>query len=96
MARSKQQNYTKSKAKAPRAALTPTSPDRLVLKDYLALNLVFGAFCFVQLMIVRLLLRDFAGLYFFFGFIICAFMVASVFDYMAEKMSVGLPAEENL
>lgn len=93
MARNKERTH--SKANSLRKTEVLTSSDKLELKDYVFLNLIFYAFCIVQLIIVRLLLRDFAGLYFFFGFIMCAFLVASVFDFVAEKLDVGVHAEDN-
>lgn len=62
----------------------------LTVRDYVVMNLVFDAFCVVQLIIVSLLLRDFAGLYFFFGFLMCAFLIASIFDYFSERLNMGV------
>lgn len=64
--------------------------------DYLVMNGVFIAFCVVQLIVVRLLLRDFAGLYFFFGFLICAFAIASLFDYFSSKLKMGESAGDSI
>jgi hypothetical protein len=94
MARGKK--ATSQKAILPRAREAVRSTGALSVKDYVTLNLIFGAFCIIQLVIVRILLRDFAGLYFFFGFIMCAFSVASVFDYLACKTGAGVPAEEHV
>ncbi len=94
MARRKQHFTTRSKRS--QNADAAASSNRLGFNDYLMLNLVFFAFCIIQLIIVRLLLPDFAGLYFFFGFLMCAFSVASVFDFLCEKLDVGAPAEEKV
>lgn len=67
----------------------------LTIRDYLVMNLIFDAFCVVQLIIVSLLLRDFAGLYFFFGFLMCAFLIVSVFDYFSEKLDMGVSAGDS-
>lgn len=93
MARNKE--HTVSRSKRSRKADVSTSSNRLELKDYVMLNVIFGVFCIVQLIIVRVLLQDFAGLYFFFGFIMCAFFVASIFDFLAEKIDVGVHTEDN-
>lgn len=93
MARSKQPRHLKS-GRSESAALI-TSPGSLQIKDYVFLNLIFAVFCIVQLLILRVLISDFAGLYFFFGFIMCAFFITSVFDCMAEKMDIGAHIEEN-
>src|SRR5690606_22696936 len=79
-------------AKARTSRKTADSSGRLELRDYVNMNLIFAGFCIVQLVIVRMLLRDFAGLYFFFGFLICAFLIASIFDYFSEKLHMGVSA----
>ncbi len=94
MARSKQ--YKSSRPERMRHVSDDLSAGPLGISDYLKLNLTFDVFCIVQLIIVRILLRDFAGLYFFFGFIMCAFLIASVFDYLSGKLDIGNHVEENV
>jgi hypothetical protein len=66
----------------------------LDLKDYVLLNALFDGFCVVQLIVVRLLLPDMLGLYFFFGFIMMAFLMVSAFDYMTGRFSAGVAAPD--
>lgn len=56
------------------------------LSDYIVINAFFAAFCIAQLVIIRLILRDFAGLYFFFGFLMISFIIVSAFDYLSQKL----------
>ena len=57
------------------------------LQQYLLINLCFWLFCVIELLFLRLLLRDFAGLYFFFGFLAVAFSIVTIFDFVASRMA---------
>lgn len=70
-------------------AVTDTRVDRLFsVREYLLLNVIFDAFCVLQLVLVRLFLRETRGLYFFFGLIMIGFLLVSIFDYFYDRMSV--------
>ena len=80
-----QYKYPTTKTAGP-AASRPALSAPVDLVDYALLNGIFIAFCMVQLVIVRMLLPDMLGLYFFFGFLIVAFALVSVFDYLAGRI----------
>lgn len=62
-----------------------SSPTQLRPRDYVLLNVLFDAFCLVQLVLARLILRETRGLYFFFAVLILGFLLVSVFDYLYER-----------
>ncbi len=89
MARSKPKRKQVSGAGAAGAITASASNSKLSFRGYFVLNAIFSSFCILQLILVRLLLRDFAGLYFFFIFLMVSFLVVSLFDYFAEKTGLG-------
>jgi len=64
-------------------------------QDYGMINLVFAGFCLVQWFIVRMILKDHAGINFFFGFVVVAFVGVSVFDYLARRLNLGEVVDES-
>ena len=63
-------------------------PDRLfTIKEYLLLNIVFDAFCVLQLGLVSLFLRETRGVFFFFCLLMAGFFVVSVFDYLYDRVA---------
>ncbi len=59
--------------------------ERMALRDYVLMNVYFDVFCLVQLILVRLFLRETRGMYFFFGMLMIGFLLVSIFDYLYEK-----------
>lgn len=49
------------------------------------MNLLFDAFCILQLVIVKVVIRETRGLYFFFGLLMLGFLVVSIFDYVYDR-----------
>ncbi|MCD6385230.1 hypothetical protein J7M23_05575 [Candidatus Sumerlaeota bacterium] len=71
-----------------------SSEKPLSLKNYVILNLIFWAYCAVQLLVLKWLLRDVAGLYFFFAVLAVAFTVVSIYDYLYERLAKE-PADDS-
>jgi hypothetical protein len=71
----------------PRKESAPTEADelRISLRDYILLNLFFDVFCVVQLVLVRLFIRETRGMYFFFILLMLGFLIVSVFDFFYER-----------
>ena len=95
-----------SKAAAPEAAgPTPqaAAPTDFVLEDrpapafrvkhYLAWIGLVIAFCVVQLLVVRFVLGETQGVYFFFSLLVTGFVLVSVFDYLYDR-HIDRPARE--
>ena len=61
------------------------NPELFSIKQYLVMNLVFDAFCILQLIIVKIVIRETRGLYFFFGLLMLGFLVVSIFDYVYDR-----------
>lgn len=74
------------------AVQTQGAPDRLFsIGEYVLLNAVFDAFCLLQLLLVRVFLKETRGLYFFFALLMIGFLLVSVFDYLYDRFG---PADE--
>jgi len=71
--------------KEPSASNIPVLEASLSFREYLLLNLIFDAFCIVQLVLARLFIRETRGLYFFFAMLIIGFFLVSMFDYLYER-----------
>lgn len=54
-------------------------------KEYLLLNALFDAFCLFQLLVVRMVLHETRGLYYFFGLLMVGFGLVSVFDFVCDR-----------
>ncbi len=65
------------------------------LKTYILLNLIFWAYCAIQLLVLKWLLRDVAGLYFFFAVLASAFTVVSIYDFLYDRIAAKIPHSEN-
>lgn len=52
---------------------------------YLVANLVFMAFCALQLVLVKAVIGETQGLYFFFAVLVIGFLLVSVFDYSYDR-----------
>lgn len=64
------------------------SSDRPIsLMTYVILNLIFWAYCAVQLLVLKWLLREIAGLYFFFAILAAAFTIVSIYDYLYDRLA---------
>jgi len=99
MARKKQSRAADqtSRADAPQATPAPrpsprkesasreAAESRIALRDYILLNLFFDVFCVVQLVLVRLFIRETRGMYFFFVMLMLGFLIVSVFDFFYER-----------
>ncbi|MCX7765646.1 MAG: hypothetical protein N2246_02940 [Candidatus Sumerlaeia bacterium] len=57
------------------------------LMTYILLNLIFWAYCAIQLLVLKWLLRDVAGLYFFFAVLAGAFTIVSIYDFLYDRLS---------
>lgn len=64
----------------------------LRLKDYVLLNIGFSGFCLFQLVLIRIIMTDLTGTYFFFIFIMCAFLLVSIFDYVSTRLASPVDA----
>lgn len=61
------------------------------LKGYVILNLIFWAYCIVQMAALRWLFKDSIGLYFFFTVLGAGFTIVSVFDYIYDRIAARIP-----
>ncbi len=68
----------------PSAAARPVT---FSVAQYALLNGVFIAFCALLLLLVRVVLRETQGLYFFFGLMVAGFFLVSVFDYAYDRLA---------
>lgn len=57
------------------------------VKDYLIVNAIFMFFCALQLLFIKIFVKDLAGVLFFFAVLIVGFMIVSVFDYVCDRSS---------
>jgi hypothetical protein len=57
------------------------------IKEYILLNVIFDAFCLLQLLLVRLFLGESRGLYFFFALLMIGFLFVSIFDYLYDRVT---------
>lgn len=60
---------------------------KLPFMGYVLLNLIFWAYCGVQLLVLQLMLRDVPGLFAFFIILAVAFTVVSMYDYVYDRLS---------
>jgi hypothetical protein len=67
---------------------------KVTLKGYVLLNLMFDAFCILQLLFIRFTLHETRGLYFFFGLLMVGFLVVSVYDYVYDRLVPAIPEPE--
>lgn len=57
------------------------------LKGYLILNIVFWAYCILQLVVMTWLFKDVVGLIFFFIVLGIGFSVVSAYDYIYDRIA---------
>ncbi len=77
----------KQKVKKMAAVREEAVEGRLSVSGYIILNLIFWAYCAVQLLVLKWLLRDVAGLYVFFAILAVAFTVVSLYDFLYDRLS---------
>lgn len=77
----------KSKGSGEKTEARVVSEKPLSVKNYIILNLIFWAYCAVQLLVLKWLLQDVAGLYFFFAVLAGAFTVVSIYDYLYDRLT---------
>jgi hypothetical protein len=63
--------------------------ERFPLLGYVIINLIFWAYCVVQLLVIKWLLRETTGLYFFFGVLAIGFTLVSIYDYAYDRISLS-------
>jgi hypothetical protein len=69
------------------AEVAVAGTDLFSVKQYVLLNVVFDAFCILQLVLCRVFIRETRGLYFFFGLLMIGFLLVSVFDYVYDRLA---------
>jgi len=57
------------------------------IQGYLRLNLLFWAFCIVEILIIRLWLKDVQGVIFFFALLAIGFTLVSIYDGVYDRMA---------
>ena len=80
----------KERQKGKRENAQPASPaiePRVSFMGYVILNLIFWAYCALQLLVLKWLLRDIAGLYIFFAILAIAFTIVSLYDFIYDRLS---------
>lgn len=70
--------------------LAPPAP-RFGLGSYVLFNVIFDAFCLLQLLLVRVVLGEQRGLYFFFALLMVAFLIVSIYDYLYDRYVDPVP-----
>lgn len=58
---------------------------RCTIMEYIIMNVIFDGFILAQAALVMSFMRETRGLYFFFGLLMVAFFVVSVFDYVYDR-----------
>lgn len=71
----------------PVAVPVARTPGLLHVRHYVLLNIVFDAFCLLQLIIARIVIRDTRGMYFFFALLMIGFLLVSVFDFAYDRIT---------
>ena len=75
-------------------ALEPVKP--FPVGGYLILNAVFWAFCILEIIVVRIWLKDIQGVIFFFILLAIGFSAVSVYDWACDRLAVLSGAESTL
>lgn len=70
---------------------TKQSNRRFSFRDYFILNLLFDAFCVLQLLFIRVSVSEVQGLYYFFGLLMAGFLCVSVIDYVYDRLMMDEP-----
>jgi len=67
---------------------TPEEEEPLFpISGYILLNVVFWLFCAVEVLIVRLWLKEIHGVLFFFGLLAIGFTVVSAYDCIHDRLT---------
>jgi hypothetical protein len=74
-------------------ALEPVNP--FPVQGYLILNAVFWAFCILEIIVVRIWLKDIQGVIFFFILLAVGFSAVSVYDWACDRLAVLSEKEES-
>ena len=91
---SKQQQVDRPAAEsAPAAPPAAHAAEGFSARQYLMMNAAFALFCIVQLVVVRLVLGDSQGLYFFFALMVAGFAAVSLFDYIYDRTAGAQPRQ---
>jgi hypothetical protein len=64
------------------------------LKGYLILNLIFWAYCILQLAVLSWIFKDVVGLIFFFIVLGVGFSLVSAYDYIYDRIAYKNKSEE--
>lgn len=64
--------------------------------DYIIVNVVFIAFCFLQFAVIKFITGEQIGLFFFFSAIITGFVLVSVFMYVYDTVAEESEDQEPL
>lgn len=72
-------------AAAPKFMLDERAAPVFRAKHYLVWIGLVIAFCVLQVLVVRLVLGETQGIYFFFGLLVTGFILVSVFDYVYDR-----------
>jgi len=57
------------------------------VRGYILLNILFWAFCIVEVLIIRWWLKDIQGIVFFFGLLAIGFTLVSIYDGVYDRMT---------
>jgi hypothetical protein len=62
------------------------------LYGYVVLNLMFWAFCGIEILLVKWWLNDIKGVFFFFVLLALGFTAVSVYDFLYDRVIAPVPA----
>ncbi|MBM3334753.1 hypothetical protein FJY63_08835, partial [Candidatus Sumerlaeota bacterium] len=57
------------------------------IRGYVLLNVLFWLFCAVEVLIVRLWLKEIQGVFFFFGLLAIGFTVVSIYECVHDRLT---------
>ena len=57
------------------------------IRGYVLLNVLFWLFCAVEVLIVRLWLKEIQGVFFFFGLLAIGFTVVSIYECIHDRLT---------
>jgi len=69
----------------PPAAESSQEEPLFPVRGYVILNVVFWAFCIVEILIIRWWLRDIQGVIFFFALLAIGFTLVSIYDALYDR-----------
>jgi len=56
------------------------------VRGYVLLNLIFWAFCALEIFVIRLWLKDVQGVIFFFALLALGFVIVSIYDAIYDRL----------